>query len=105
MMNFYRRFFLVITGTLCPLTVALSGNPKALPWKPDMKTAFTAAKAALVAGVPLAHPLPGAVLALVMDASDAHVGAVLQQQVAQHWQLLGFFSKKCNRRVPFRLDL
>jgi hypothetical protein len=47
-----------------------------------METAFAAAKAALVAAVPLAHPLPGAVLALPTDASDTHVGAVLQQQVA-----------------------
>jgi hypothetical protein len=46
-----------------PVTAALSGNPKALPWKTDMETAFPAAKAALVAAVPLAHPLPGAVLA------------------------------------------
>ncbi len=51
-------------------------NPKVLPWTPDMETAFAAAKAALVATVPLAHPLPGAVLALATDASDTHVGAV-----------------------------
>jgi hypothetical protein len=42
-----------------------------------MKTAFAAAKAALVAAVPLANPLPEAVLALATDASDTHVGAVL----------------------------
>ncbi len=59
-----------------------------------METAFAAAKAALVAAVPLAHPLPGSVLALATDASDTHVGAVLQQHVGQHWQPLGFFSKK-----------
>jgi hypothetical protein len=97
MMNFYRRFLPGIAGTLRPLTAALAGNPKALPWKPDMETAFTAAKAALVATVPLAHPLPGAQLALASDASDTHVGAVLQQQVGQHWQPLGFFSKKLSK--------
>jgi hypothetical protein len=59
MMNFYR-----------PLTAALSGNPKALPWKPDMETAFTATKAALVAMVPLAHLFPKAFLALATDVSD-----------------------------------
>ena len=53
-----------------------------------METAFIAAKEALVAAVPLAHPLPGAVLALAADASDTHVGAVLQQQVGRHWQHL-----------------
>jgi hypothetical protein len=94
MINFYRRFLPGVAGTLHPLTAALSGNPKTLPWTPDMETAFAGAKAALVAAVPLAHPLPGAVLALATDASDTHVGAVLQQQVGQHWQPLGFFSKK-----------
>jgi hypothetical protein len=59
-----------------------------------METAFAAAKEALVAAVPLSHPLPRAVLALAADASNTHVGAVLQQQVGQHWQPLGFFSKK-----------
>jgi hypothetical protein len=62
-----------------------------------METAFTAAKAALVTTVPLAHPLPGAVLVLAMDASDTHVGAVLQQHLGQHWQPLGFFSKKLSK--------
>ena len=91
MMNFYRRFLPGAAGTLRPLTAALSGNPKTLPWTPDMETAFAAA------AVPLAHPLPGAVLALAADASDTHVGAVLQQQVGQHWQPLGFFSKKLSK--------
>ncbi len=93
-MNFYRRFLPGITGTLRLLTSALSGNPKALPWKPDMETSFPTAKAALVAEVPLAHPFLGAVLALATDASDTHVRAVLQQQVGHHWQPLGLFSKK-----------
>jgi hypothetical protein len=92
MINFYRRFLPGVAGTLCPLTAALSGNPKTPPWTPDMETAFAAAKEALVAAVSLAHPLPGSVLALAADASDIHVGAVLHQQVGQHWQPLGFFS-------------
>jgi hypothetical protein len=93
MMNFHRRFLPGIAGTLRPLTAAHLGNPEALPWKPDMETNFAAAKAALVTVVPLAHPLPGAFLALATDASDTHVGAFLKQ-VGQHWQPLGFFSKK-----------
>jgi hypothetical protein len=97
MMNFYRRFLPGVAGILRPLTAALSGNPKVLPWTPAMETAFAATKAALVADVPLAHPLPGAVLALAPDASHTHIGAVLQQQVGQHWQLLGFFSKKLSK--------
>jgi hypothetical protein len=91
MINFYRRFLPGVAGTLCPLTAALSGNPKSLPWTPDMETAFA------VAPVPLAHPFPRAVLALATDASDTHVGAVLQQQVGQHWQPLGCFSIKLSK--------
>jgi hypothetical protein len=66
-------------------------SPRPLPWILQL------AKEALVAAVPLAHPLPRAVLALATDASDTHVGAVLQQQVGQHWQPLGFFSKKLSK--------
>jgi hypothetical protein len=62
-----------------------------------METAFAAAKKALVAAFPLLHPLPGAVLSLAADASDTHVGAVLQQQVGQHRQPLGFFSKMLSK--------
>jgi hypothetical protein len=40
---------------------------------------FRAAKAALAAAVPLAHPAPNAVLSLATDASDTHVGGVFQQ--------------------------
>jgi hypothetical protein len=36
-------------------------------------------------------------LALAMDASDTHVEAVIQQQVGQHWQPLGFFNKKLSK--------
>jgi hypothetical protein len=97
MINFYRRFLLGVAGMLRPLTASLSGNPKTLTWTPDMENAFAAAKEALVAAVPLAHPLPGAVLALAADASDTHIGAVLQQQVGQHWQPLGFFSNKLSK--------
>jgi hypothetical protein len=93
MMNFYRCFLPGIAGTLRPLTAALSSNSKALLWKPDMETAFAAANAALVAAVPLAHPFPGGP-SCPGYGSDTHVGAVLHQQVGQHWQPLGFFSKK-----------
>jgi hypothetical protein len=69
MINFYCRFLPGVAGTLRLLTAALSGKAKTLPWTPDMETAFAAAKAALIAAVPLAHPLPGAVLALATHAS------------------------------------
>jgi hypothetical protein len=84
-LNFYHRFLPEVARILQPLTAALAGNPKVLTSLPTMSTAFAAAKAALVATVPLGHPLPLVVLSLATDASDNHIGAVLQQQVGQHW--------------------
>ncbi len=54
MVNFYSRFLPGIARTLQPLTDALQGAPKTLEWLPT--AAFGAAKAALTAAVPLAHP-------------------------------------------------
>jgi hypothetical protein len=65
-----------------------------LLWSATAEAAFIAAKAALVAAVPLCHPAPNAVLSLSVDASDSHVGGVLQQRAGQGWKPLAFFSKK-----------
>jgi hypothetical protein len=92
MVNFYRRPR--IAATLQPLTDLLRGNPKTLEWTASAADAFTAAKAALVAAVPLSHPAPGATLGLAVDASDTHVGGVLQQLENRAWRPLGFFSQK-----------
>jgi hypothetical protein len=92
MVNFYRRFLPGIARTLQPLTDALKGAPKTLEW--PLAAAFGAAKAALAAAVPLAHPAPNAVLSLATDASDTHVGGVLQQLTGGRWQPLAFYSKK-----------
>jgi RNase H-like domain found in reverse transcriptase len=94
--NFYCRFLPKIAQTLAPLTILLKGKgmPKLLLWEERHDAAFAAAKAALTAAVPLAHPLPNVPLALATDASDTHMGGVLQQKVRGHWQLLGFFSRR-----------
>ncbi len=91
-MNFYRCFLPGITHTLQQLTDALRGAPKTLEWPPA--DAFRAAKAALVAAVPLARPAPNAVLSLATDASDTYVEGVLQQLNGGSWQPLAFYSKK-----------
>jgi RNase H-like domain found in reverse transcriptase len=90
MVNFYCRFLPKIAQTLAPLTNLLKGKdlPKLLLWEERHDVAFAAAKAALAA----AHPLPVVPLALATDASDSHIGGVLQQKVRGHWQPLGFFS-------------
>jgi hypothetical protein len=63
-------------------------------WAASAADTFAAAKAALVAAVPLSHPAPGATLALAVDASDSHVGGVLQQLENRAWRPLAFFSQK-----------
>ena len=63
-------------------------------WSTDMQVSFTAIKDALVEAVPQAHPLHHAELFLTADASDTHIGGVLQQREVKGWRPLGFFSKK-----------
>jgi hypothetical protein len=94
LINFYRRFLPAVARILQPLTDLLKGSPKVLLWSPAAEAAFVAAKAALVAAVPLCHPAPNAILSLSVDASDSHIGGVLQQQVGKGWKPLAFFSKK-----------
>jgi hypothetical protein len=99
MVNFYRRFLPGIARTLAPLTDALKGGrkgPTALEWSTAMQTAFQAAKEALCQASTLVHPDSTADLSLMVDASETHVGAVLQQRErgSPAWRLLGFFSHK-----------
>jgi hypothetical protein len=42
----------------------------------------------------LAHTVPPATLAIIIDASTSAMGAVLHQRVNNTWQSLAFFSKK-----------
>jgi hypothetical protein len=44
--------------------------------------------------VPLQHPAPNAELSLATDASNTHIGGVMQQKSGDHWRPLGFFSRK-----------
>jgi hypothetical protein len=99
LLNFYRRFLPAVARTLQPLTDALRGDRKGtdpVEWSAEMEAAFTASKKALASATYLAHPLPGAVLSLSVDASATHIGAGLHQRRpgSIHWEPLGFFSKK-----------
>ena len=96
MINFFRRFLPNIAGVLKPLTDALRGNPRQLVWSEEMLSAFQQAKKSLVSAVPLGHPDHTAALALSTDASDKHIGGVLQQWSRGSWQPLAFFSSKLN---------
>jgi hypothetical protein len=95
MVNFYRKFIPGAARILRLLANALKGGQKKqVEWKPDMQAAFTEIKAALCSSTLLAHPDGKKGIHLPVDASDSHVGAVLQQQAAGGPQPLAFFSKK-----------
>ena len=61
-----------------------------------MEQAFKEAKVALSEGAILAHLQSEPELSLAVDASDHHVGRVLQQKCAAGCQHLAFFSRKLN---------
>jgi hypothetical protein len=99
LVNFYRRFVPAAARLLKPLTDALVGGARAaapVVWTDSMQSAFLGAKSAVAAATCLAHPVVGARLGLMVDASATHVGAALQQKPSPSppWQPLGFFSKK-----------
>ncbi len=99
MVNFYRRFLPGIARTLAPLTDALKGGrkgPAAVEWSAAMQTAFQVAKEALGQVSTLVHPDSTADLSLMVDASETHLGAALQQRErgSPAWRPLGFFSHK-----------
>lgn len=96
MVNFYRRFLPGAAGMLRPLTDALAGSSKSLQWSPVMRQAFEDIKAALAGATPLVHPDPAARISLATDASQTHVGGVLQQWQTSGWAPLAFFSAKLN---------
>jgi transposase InsO family protein len=95
LVNFYRKFLPGAARVLKPLTDSLrGGQAAAVDWSPAMEQAFQAAKQLLCEATCLAHPDPHADLSLMVDASDTHIGAVLQQASPRGPQPLAFFSKK-----------
>ncbi len=70
------------------------GGAKTLKRTASAQEAFQNAKRLLAAAVPLQHPAPNAKLSLATDASDTHIGGVMQQKSGDHWRPLGFFSRE-----------
>lgn len=97
MVNFYHRFVPAAAKIMRPLHQALTGGAQTLVWTPERVSAFANTKKALSDAVMLVHPDPNAPIALLTDASDCAVGAVLQQQVGSVWQPLAFFSRQLRR--------
>ncbi|KRY42307.1 Retrovirus-related Pol polyprotein from transposon opus [Trichinella spiralis] len=95
MVNFYRRFLPHITTTLAPLdAIASAAASMKITLTHDQLQAFSAAKDALTNATMLHHPQPTADYALMVDASDHAIGAVLQQPAKNSWRQLAFFSKR-----------
>ena len=92
--NFFRRFVPAAAKILAPLSDLLKLPAKNFKMTDTALKAFADAKKALCTAALLRHPVPGARLALTTDASDTHVGAVLQQWESGAWAPLGFFSQK-----------
>ena len=59
-----------------------------------MDCAFDRANEMLANATTLNHPDPSSHIALITDASDTAIGAVLEQKVQGNWQPLAFLSKK-----------
>lgn len=97
MVNFYRRFLPRSAAIQAPLNALLAGNVKAshpVDISGDTLLAFDECKESLANAALLAHPDCQADLALVTDASDLAMGAVLQQYKNNVWEPLAFFSQK-----------
>jgi RNase H-like domain found in reverse transcriptase len=93
--NFYRCFVPAAAAIVKPLTDALGGSPSGnapVHWSADRSAAFEQARKALASTALLDNPASNAAISLVIDASETHVGAVLQQQRrCEGWRPLFFF--------------
>ena len=99
MVNFYHVFVPGAAEVMKPLykTLSVKPRPKELEWTSELDLAFQTAKRLLAEATLLHHPVPGARTVLTTDASDIAIGAVLEQQIAEHWQPLAFFSRQLNK--------
>lgn len=98
MLNFYRRFLPNAAKIQAPLLCFLKGNKKNdktnIQWNDESREAFLNCKESLIKTTLLSYPSSLKQLALMVDASDVAIGAVLQQKSDNVWQPLGFFSRK-----------
>ena len=96
MINFYHRFSPHCAQVQKPLHTLVSHThtKSDLQWSEECIKAFEEAKQALAQATLLFYPKPGAPIALMTDASEKAVGAVLQQLVSNQWQPISYFSRK-----------
>ena len=104
MVHYYHRFIPNCSSLLTPLydQLKLTGDrgskkqPKPstpIQWSDKLHESFSELKSKIRDAIFLHHPVPGARLAISVDASDIGVGAILEQFVSGVWQPLSFFSK------------
>lgn len=98
--NFYRRFLANAASTQTPLMEYMKGNKRndrtIIQWTPEARSAFNKCKDDLASCALLAYPSESKQLAIMVDASDFAIGAVLQQKDSNDWQPISFFSRKLN---------
>ena len=118
-LNYYRRALPKINNkspaeVLQPLYAAATQKLTTVAFKKlwdtqNLEHSFKQAKELLTKACELAHPDPGAKLALTTDASKKAIGAVLEQFANGSWKPLGFWSKQLKpaeqRWTTFRREL
>ena len=98
MVNFYREHLPNAASVQSVLNNYLHNSKKRdktrIDWNDEADQAFQKCRFSLQHAVTLSYPTPNAPLALMTDASNTCVGAVLQQHVDNAWKPLGYFSRK-----------
>ena len=94
MVNYYHRFVPNLATTMGPLYDVLKGKPKKLIWTKELQEAFESTKKRLAKATILTYPQGKHELILTTDASDIAIGGVLEQNLPNGKQPIGFFSRK-----------
>ena len=98
MVNFYRAHLPNAASYQSLINRYLGSTKKKdkrkIQWTEETSEAFEQCKTGLKMAATLSHPRTDTTLALMTDASNTCVGAVLQQEVNSIWEPLGYFSKK-----------
>lgn len=95
-LNYYRRCIPHAAQLQAPLNNFLQGARKndKIPWTPTTDAVFENCKKSLAETTLISHPATDSKLALITDASDLAIGAVVEQLEDNIWKPLGFFSRK-----------
>ena len=92
MVNSYHRFIPDCATVALPLVSIASGENNKLQLTPEQLKSFSRLKELLANSTAIAHPIPGAELHLMVDASNIGIGSALHQNHDGQLVPLGFFS-------------